>query len=143
VAREQSIGRPTDGRIVWRGERGYEDARRGDMWNRRVPSRYPEAIAQPRTADDVVAAVRLARQRGLKIAIRSGGHSWAATFLRDGGMLIDLAAMKSFSIDADARIATIQPGLRGTDLNRALRQHAGRSPEPGIPTKAALQQKAA
>jgi FAD/FMN-containing dehydrogenase len=123
MGREQSLGQPTGGRILWRGERDYEDARRGHMWNCRVPSRYPELIAQPRTADDVVAAVRLARQRGLKIAIRSGGHSWTATFLRDGGMLIDLAAMNSFSIDVDARIAAIQPGLRGTDLNRALRQH--------------------
>jgi FAD/FMN-containing dehydrogenase len=123
MAREESLGRPIDGRLVWRGERDYEDARRGDMWNRRVPSRHPEVIAQPHTASDVVAAVRLARQRGLNIAIRSGGHSWAATFLRDGGMLIDLAAMNSLSINVDARIATIQPGLRGTDLNRALRQH--------------------
>src|SRR5215475_7082674 len=108
--------------FLWRGDAGYEPARRS-MWNWRVPPRYPDVIARPRRDEDVVAAVRLARQRGLKIAIRSGGHSWAATFLRDGGMLIDLAAMKSFSIDADARIATIQPGLRGTDLNRALRQH--------------------
>src|SRR5262245_47769874 len=123
MAREESLGRSTDGRFIWRGERGYEDARRGDMWNRRVPARYPEVIAQPRTAEDVIAAVRLARQRGLKIAIRSGGHSWAATFLRDGGMLIDLSAMNSFSINVDARIATIQPGLRGTDLNRALHRH--------------------
>jgi FAD/FMN-containing dehydrogenase len=95
-------------RLVWRGERGYEEARASNIWNRRVPLRYPEVIAQPDKDDDVVAAVRLARQRGLKIAIRSGGHSWAATFLRDGGMLIDLSRMRvhgprQFSRGSEAR----------------------------------------
>ena len=55
--------------------------------------------------------------------MRSGGHSWSASFLRDGGMLIDFAAMTRYSIDADARTASIEPGLKGTDLNRALRPY--------------------
>ena len=106
--------------FLWRGDAGYEPARRS-MWNWRVPPRYPDVIARPRRDEDVVAAVRLARQRGLKIAIRSGGHSWAATFLRDGGMLIDFSRMTDFAIDAGAKTASLQPGLRGTDFNRALR----------------------
>jgi FAD binding domain-containing protein len=65
----------------WRGEAGYEEARRGHMWNNRVPKRYPDVVVQARNEQDVVSAVRLARQRGLKVAVRSGGHSWAATFL--------------------------------------------------------------
>lgn len=109
--------------FIWRGEGGYEAARRGSMWNARVPGRYPEVIARPRHADEVVKAVRLARQRGLRIAMRSGGHSWAASFLRDGALLIDFAAMSSYDIDTDARSASIEPGLKGTDLNRALRPH--------------------
>jgi FAD binding domain len=113
----------TGSAIFWRGSAGYEDARRGDMWNGRVPSRYPEVIVQPNDDTDVVAAVRLALQRHLKIAIRSGGHSWAASFLRDGGMLIDVSKMREFTVDHHARTASLQPGLKGTDLNRALRQH--------------------
>jgi FAD/FMN-containing dehydrogenase len=109
--------------MLWRDDAGYEDARRSNIWNGRVPPRHPDVIVQPLDDDDVVAAVRLARQRDLKIAIRSGGHSWAAAFLRDGGMLIDLARMSGFAVDADARTATIQPGLKGTALNRALRRH--------------------
>jgi FAD/FMN-containing dehydrogenase len=93
------------------------------MWNRRVPPRYPEVIARPRSDQEVVAAVRLAKARDLKIAMRSGGHSWAASFLRNGGMLIDFSAMTEYSVDAAARTASLQPGLRGTDFNRALRQH--------------------
>jgi FAD/FMN-containing dehydrogenase len=110
------------GVAFWRGEPGYEEARRGRMWNRRVPARYPEIIVQPRNDADVVAAVRLARKRGLQVAVRSGGHSWAAAFLRDGGMLIDLAGLCEFTVDAHARTASVQPGLIGTDFNRALRK---------------------
>jgi FAD/FMN-containing dehydrogenase len=110
------------GAIVWRGDSGYEEARCGKMWNCRVPSRYPEVVVQPRSDDDIVAAVRLARKHGLKIAVRSGGHSWAASFLREGGMLIDLSGMREFTVDAEARTARLQPGLRGTDFNHALRK---------------------
>lgn len=111
------------GKMFWRDEVGYEEARRGHMWNRRVPGRFPDIVVQAEIDDDVVAAVRLARQRGLKIAVRSGGHSWAAAFLRDGGMLIDVSRMQAYTINAGARTAGLQPGLLGTDLNRALRQH--------------------
>lgn len=108
--------------LLWRGDAGYEELRRR-MWNRRVPPRYPDVIARPGNEDDVVAAVRLARQRGLKIAMRSGGHSWAASFLRDGGMLIDFSSMTDFTVDPDGRTATLQPGLQGTAFNRALRKY--------------------
>ena len=112
-----------EGGVFWRGDAGYENARRSNMWNRRVPPRYPDVIVQPRSDNDVEAAVRLARQRGLKIAIRSGGHSWSASFLRDGGLLIDFSAMREFSVERAARTARLQPGLRGTDFNRGLRRH--------------------
>lgn len=110
------------GIAFWRGEPGYEDARRGGMWNRRVPLRFPDLVVKARNDADVVDAVRLARKRGLKIAVRSGGHSWAASFLRDGGMLIDLSGMREFTIDAHGRVARVQPGLTGTHFNRALRK---------------------
>ena len=107
----------------WRGDVGYEDARRGHMWNCRVPNRYPDVVVQAQNEQDVVSAVRLARQRGFKVAVRSGGHSWAAAFLRDGGMLIDVSRMRSFTVDSASRTASLQPGLLGTELNRSLRQH--------------------
>jgi FAD/FMN-containing dehydrogenase len=93
------------------------------MWNARLPSRYPDVVVEARREADVIAAVCLAREREWKIAIRSGGHSWAANFVRDGGMLLDLSRMNSFQVNRDAHTATVQPGVRGTDLNRALRQH--------------------
>lgn len=111
------------GGIYRRGAPGYEEARRGSMWNDRLPARFPDIVVQARSEADVVAAVRMASKEGLKVGIRSGGHSWAASFLRDGGMLLDLSCMAAFSIDAEARTASLQPGLKGTAFNRALRRH--------------------
>ena len=82
-----------------------------------------DVVVQAQNEQDVVSAVRLARQRGFKVAVRSGGHSWAAAFLRDGGMLIDVSRMRSFTVDSASRTASLQPGLLGTELNRSLRQH--------------------
>jgi FAD/FMN-containing dehydrogenase len=111
-----------DGPVLWRSDAGYEQARRAAVWNGRKPDRFPDVIVQAQGEADVIAAVKLARQRGFKIGIRSGGHSWAAAFLRDGGMLLDLSRMNAFAVDAAARTASIQPGLKGTDLNRALKK---------------------
>lgn len=112
-----------DGTVFRRGEAGYEAARRGHMWNARVPARYPAVVVQAGSERDVVLAVRLARREGLRIAMRSGGHSWAANFLRDGGMLLDLGRLQEWSINIPARTAWVRPGVIGTDLNRALARH--------------------
>jgi FAD/FMN-containing dehydrogenase len=55
--------------------------------------------------------------------VRSGGHSWAASFLRDGGILLDLSRMRDAAVDPAARMAVVQPGLTGTALNRVLEEH--------------------
>ena len=107
--------------IHHRGDASYETAR-GAMWNARRPDRFPALIVEAETEDDVISAVKLAADRGMKIAIRSGGHSWAATFLRDDCLLLDLSRMNRFTVDPATRRATVQPGVRGTDLNRALRK---------------------
>jgi FAD/FMN-containing dehydrogenase len=105
------------------GEPGYEEARAGAVWNGRKPARFPQLIVQPETADEVSAAVRHARREGLRIGIRSGGHSWAASFLRDGGMLIDLSRMHDLAVDPVGKTAWVGPGLSGDELNRQLELH--------------------
>ena len=59
----------------------------------------------------------------MQVGVRSGGHSWAGSHLRDGGMLLDLSRLTEISIDAEARTATVRPGVRGSDLAGALRAH--------------------
>jgi len=64
----------------------------------------------------VVDALRLAAESDMKVGIRSGGHSWAGSHLRDGGMLLDLSRLTAVSIDVEAKTATVEPGARGSDL---------------------------
>ena len=98
---------------MWRGEPGYEDARRGPVFNERVPARYPEAILFAESVADVQAGVRLARERGLRVGVRSGGHSWGAWGLRDGALLIDLSRLTELALAADGETAIVGPGVRG------------------------------
>ena len=106
--------------VLERGGSRYEAVRRAAVANGRTPDRYPAAIVLARSEEDVVMAVRLARQRGLRLSVRSGGHSWAGSHLREDGLLIDLSQLTDTSIDADAMRAQVQPGLRSSDLARDL-----------------------
>ncbi len=105
-----------DGQSFSRGADGYEAARGAAVWNARTPERYPDLIVQASSADDVVAAVRLAAAEGMGIGVRSGGHSWAGNHVRDGGILIDISALRETTIDVAARTATAQPGCPGNEL---------------------------
>lgn len=106
---------------TWRrGEDRYEQARRAAVWNARTPSRFPDLIVQAEDSNDLVRAVRLARAEGMKIGVRSGGHSWAGNHVRDGGMLLDVSRLDSVSVDAEAMTAIVGPGCRGDELLAAL-----------------------
>jgi FAD/FMN-containing dehydrogenase len=124
------------GNVYRRGEEGYEEARRAAVWNARKPNRYPELIVTARTEADVVAAVRLARSRGLKVAVRSGGHSWFGASVRDNGLLLDLSRLAAVSVDAEAGTAALQPSVRGRQLAAALAPHGLAFPVGHCPTVA-------
>ena len=63
------------GRLLLRGEPGYEQARVGRVFNARRPDRFPAAVLLAADEDDVIAGVRLAAERGWTVSVRSGGHS--------------------------------------------------------------------
>jgi FAD/FMN-containing dehydrogenase len=108
------------GRVLRRTDEGYEHYRRGTCWHDRVPPRYPEAIVIATSDDDVVGAVKLARREGLGIAVRSGGHSWAASHLRDNTVLIDMSNMRRVEIDRGSMTGVVQPGIKGSELTEML-----------------------
>jgi FAD/FMN-containing dehydrogenase len=108
------------GRLLLRGGADYESARVSAVWNARKPDRHPEAILLAASDTDVVAGVRWAADRGWRVGIRSGGHSWVGTGVRDGSLLIDLSGLTEMSIDRDAGTATVRPAVRGVDFNAAL-----------------------
>jgi FAD/FMN-containing dehydrogenase len=111
------------GEVYWLGDADYEEARRRTLWNGRLPDRRPELIVRVADEADVVVAVRYARDHQMQIGIRSGGHSWSGTFMRSGGMLLDLSLLTAAEINPDTRTARIQPGLTGDHFNARLREH--------------------
>lgn len=96
--------------FFYRGTDEYEAARRATVWNSILPDRFPAVIMQAREAKDVVAAVRHARAQGYHVGVRSGGHSWNASHLRDGGMLLDVSRLDHCVVDTDRMIARVGPG---------------------------------
>ena len=108
------------GPVVERGEAEYETTRQAMVWNALKPARFPEAIVKAASEADVIAAVELARSRGLQVAVRAGGHSWVGSPLRDGTLLIDLSGLREIGIDEAARTAAVQPAVTGSALAEAL-----------------------
>lgn len=105
-----------EGRRFERGGDGYEEARRAAVWNARLPDRFPDVIVQAANEDDVVAAVRSAARQSMRIGVRSGGHSWAANHVRDGGMLLDVSRLDEATVDRSSMTATAGPGKQGQAL---------------------------
>jgi FAD/FMN-containing dehydrogenase len=123
--------------VVWRGDASYEALRKSMLWNALKPARFPEAIVRATSEEDVVAAVALARARGLQVAVRAGGHSWVGSPLRDGSLLIDLSALRGLTVDAATRTASVQPAATAGEFAAALQPHGlafpvGHCPSVGI-----------
>ena len=102
------------GPVIGPGDEGYDAARA--IWNGAI-DRHPACIARCTGVADVVAAVRFARERDLEIAVRGGGHSVAGTAVCDGGIVIDLSAMRAVWVDSAGRTAWVQGGALWGDVD--------------------------
>jgi FAD/FMN-containing dehydrogenase len=94
--------------LVEKGDSGYDDARR--VFFRGV-DRRPIAIARVAGSDDVARVIDRARESGVELAVRSGGHSRAGYGTSDGGLVIDLSGLKSLEIDPQGDAAWVGTGL--------------------------------
>lgn len=108
------------GTVVLRGTPTYEVWRQSMIWNYRKFRRYPDLIVQADCDDDVVEAVKFAHRSGIRLVSRGGGHSWSGSYLRDGGMLMDLSRLQAMEVDPRAHAARVQPGVLGRILNARL-----------------------
>ena len=108
------------GTVLQPGEDHYEAARR--VHNGLIDKR-PALIARCHGAADVSAAVGLAREAGLEISIRGGGHNIAGRSVTDGGLMIDLAEMKGMYVDPEARTIRAQGGVIWSEFNRETAVH--------------------
>jgi FAD/FMN-containing dehydrogenase len=109
-----------DHRLILRGGDGYDEARFARIFNARRPERYPAAVLVAESEDDVVESVRLARDRGWKVAVRAGGHSFPAWSLRDDALVIDFGGLKETALDERTGIVTVTPSVSGGELNAYL-----------------------
>ena len=125
-------------KLIWPDDPGFDEAVLGRVFNGRRPDRRPDAVLFAESEQDVIDGVLLARDRGWTVAVRAGGHSWAAWSVRDGGLLIDLGAMRDMAFDPATGIATAQPAVKGGDeLSPLLESHGaffngGHCPSVGV-----------
>lgn len=122
---------PSDARIglLAPGDLGFEDARA--LWNARF-DRSPELVAPCSDADEVKSAVDHARENGLPLSIKGGGHSYAANTVADGGLLIDLSPMKSVRVDPEAGVVTVEGGVTCGEMDSATQKYGLAAPLPTV-----------
>ncbi len=85
--------------------------------------RRPKAIVRAERAADVAATVRVASDAGIELAVRGGGHSGPGFGTTDGGIVVDLAAMRDVVVDPAARLAKAGGGATWADFNAATHEH--------------------
>jgi FAD/FMN-containing dehydrogenase len=112
----------------------YEDARK--VWNGSI-TRLPALIARCAGVADVMAAVKFAKDNGLLVAVRGGGHSFPGLSVCDGGIVIDLSLMKGIRVDPEACTVRAQAGVLLGELDRET-QAFGLAVPSGIVTHTGL-----
>jgi len=108
------------GGIVTADSPSYDEVR--TIWNAMI-DRRPALIACCQTTDDVVRCVSFAKQHGLLVAVRGGGHNIAGNAVCDGGLLIDLSLMRAVHVDAGRKVARVEGGARLGDVDQATQAH--------------------
>lgn len=120
IAVSEELSGAFSGELLRAGHDGYEEARQ--VHNGMIDKR-PELIARCRNTADVRDAVNLGRESGAEISVRGGGHNVAGRAVTDGGLMIDLAPMRSVHVDAGRRRARAEGGVTWKEYNRATAVH--------------------
>ena len=110
------------GTVVVKDDGQYETWRQAMIWQRAKANRRPDMIVQVERIEDVQEAVRFAAAARMKVTTRCGGHSMAACFLRDQGMLIDISRLDGIAVDTAAKSAVVGPGVFCRGLAERLAQ---------------------
>jgi len=108
------------GSVILPGDEEYDAARA--IWNADI-DRRPAAVARCRTSDDVAAALRFAQQEGLEVAVRGGAHSTSGNSVCEGGLMIDLSAMREIRVDPERRRALVGGGATWAEVDGATQAY--------------------
>ena len=104
------------GRILTPADSGFDDARR--VWNGMI-DKHPALIVQAADAADVAPVIAFARETGLPLAIRGGGHNVAGNGTVDDGIVLDLGALTAVEVDADVQLVRVGAGATLGVIDRA------------------------
>src|SRR5256714_10534979 len=108
------------GELLEPGDDGYNEAR--TVFNAMI-DRRPRLIVRCSGAADVVAGVLLARETGLPLAVRGGGHGVNGHAVCDDGIMLDLSPLKRIDVDPEARVARAQAGVNWGEFDAATQAH--------------------
>jgi FAD/FMN-containing dehydrogenase len=120
-----------EGRLIEQDDADYEEARR--VYNAMIDKR-PALIARCAGPEDVVRAVGYARDHGLLLAIRGGGHNGAGLGTCDDGVVIDLSLLRDVQVDPEARSVRVGGGCTWGEVDRATNEHGLATPSGIIST---------
>src|SRR5688500_11213232 len=102
-----------EGAVIAPGDDGYDAARA--IWNGMI-DRRPALIARVLTSADVAAAILFAREHGLALTVRGGGHNVAGGAVADDALVVDLSEMREVTVDPERRIVRVQGGATWGDV---------------------------
>jgi FAD/FMN-containing dehydrogenase len=114
------LGSRIEGRLLRPGEHGWNDA--VAIWNGMV-AKSPALVLQPISVEDVVAAVGFARDHGLLVSVKGGGHNIAGISIAEGGLTLDMSGMREVAVDPDAKLARVGPGCLLGEVDQATQVH--------------------
>jgi FAD/FMN-containing dehydrogenase len=108
------------GPVLEPGDEGYEDARR--VWNGMI-DRRPVAVVRASDVSDIGPTIRRARDLGLPLAVRAGGHNVAGNGTVDGGIVLDLGGLRDVVVDVQGHEVRAAAGATLGDVDRATEPH--------------------
>ncbi|MDW3214260.1 MAG: FAD-binding oxidoreductase [Ilumatobacteraceae bacterium] len=109
-----------DGPILRAGDEGWDDAIL--LWNG-MAQKSPALVVQPTSARDVAAAVNFARDRGLALSVKGGGHNIAGTAIAQDGLTLDMSRLRAVVVDPTARVVHAGAGCLLQHVDAATQDH--------------------
>lgn len=108
------------GSLLFPGDDGFAEATL--LWNGMIKKR-PAMAVQAADKEDIVRTIGFARDHGLLLSVRGGGHNIAGLAVCDGGLTLDMSKLNDVEVDIDARLVRVGPGCNLGDVDRATQEH--------------------